>query len=84
MTHFQGGQRTPSPHANNANNSKYHVSKENLSNQVKKIMYISGLKGPIFYGRMQLTRTNVPFLYRLLSFYEMKPFTRAIRKTAAW
>ena len=46
-----------------------------------KIRYILGLKGPILFCKPQLVRTNFLYPYQMLSFYEIKSFTRALRNT---
>ena len=54
-----------------------YVSKENNLGPHDKIRYIWGLKGPI----AQLVGTNFLYSYQMLSFYETKSFTRALRNT---
>ena len=58
-----------------------YVSKENNLGPDDKIRYIWGLKGPIFICKAQLVRTNFLYSYQMLSFYEIKSFTRALRNT---
>ena len=61
-----------------------YVSKENNLGPGDKIRYIWGLKGPIFFFlfcKAQLVRTNFLYPYQMLSFYEIKSFTRALRNT---
>ena len=55
-----------------------YVSKENNLGPGDKIRYIWGLKGPILFCKGQLVHTNFLYPYQVLSFYEIKPFTRAI------
>ena len=58
------------------------VSKENNLGPGDKIMYFWGLKGPIFlFCQAQLVRKNFLYPYQMLSFYEIKSFTRALRNT---
>ena len=57
-----------------------YVSKENNLGPDDKIKYIWGLNGPIFiFCKAQLVRTNFLYPYQMLSFYEIKSFTRALR-----
>ena len=58
-----------------------YVSNENNLGPDDKIRYIWGLKGPIFICKAQLVRTNFLYPYQMLSFYEIKSFTRALRHT---
>ena len=58
-----------------------YVSKENNLGPDDKIRYIWGLKGPIFFCKAQLVRTYFLYPYQMLSFYEIKSFTRALRNT---
>ena len=60
-----------------------YVSKENNLGPDAKIKYICGLIGPIFFCKAQLVRTNFlhVYPYQMLSFYEIKSFTRALRNT---
>ena len=57
------------------------VSKENNLGPDDKIRYIWDLKGPIFICKAQLVPTNFLYPYQMLSFYEIKSFTRALRNT---
>ena len=57
------------------------VSKENNLGPGDKIRYIWGLKCPILFCKAQLVRTNFLYPYQMLSFYEIKSFTRALRNT---
>ena len=59
-----------------------YVSKENNLGPDDIIRYIWGLKGPIFICKAQLVRTNFLYPYQMLSFYEIKSFTRALWNTA--
>ena len=58
-----------------------YVSKENNLGPDDKIRYIWGLKDLIFILKVQLVRTNFLYPYQMLSFYEIKSFTRALRNT---
>ena len=59
-----------------------YVSKENNLRPDDKIRYIWGLKGQCFnFCKAQLVRTNFLYPYQMLSFYEIKSFTRALRNT---
>ena len=58
-----------------------YVSKENNLGPVDKIRYMWGLKGPIFIFESAAVRINFLFPYQMLSFYEIKSFTRALRNT---
>ena len=58
-----------------------YVSKENNHEPDGKIRYIWGLKGPRFFCKAQLVRTNFLYPYQMLSFYEIKSFTRELRNT---
>ena len=58
-----------------------YVSKENNLGPDDKIRYIWGFKGPIFVCKVQLVHTNVLYPYQILSFYEIKSFTRALGNT---
>ena len=60
-----------------------YVSKEKNLRPDDKIGYIWGLKGPIFifFCKAQLVCTNFLYRYQMLSFYEIKSFTRALRNT---
>ena len=58
-----------------------YVSKENNFGPVDKIRYILGLKGPILFCKTQLVRTNFLYPYQMISFDEIKTFTRALRNT---
>ena len=58
------------------------ISKENNLESDDKIRYIWGLKCPIFlFCKAQLVRNNFLYPYQMLSFYEIKSFTRALRNT---
>ena len=59
-----------------------YVSKENNLRPDDKIWYIWGLKGLILFCKAQLVRTNFLYPYQMLSFYEIKSFTRALQNTA--
>ena len=58
-----------------------YVSKENNLGPGDKIRYIRGLKGSIFICKTQLVRTSFLSPYQMLSFYEIKSFSRALRNT---
>ena len=58
-----------------------YVSKENNLRPGDKIRYIWGLKGRFLFCMAQLVRTNFFYPYQMLSFYELKSFTRALRNT---
>ena len=58
-----------------------YVSKENNLGPGDKKRYIWDLKGPILFCKAQLVRTNFLYPYPMLSFYEIKSFTRALRNT---
>ena len=58
-----------------------YVSEENNIGTGDKIRYILGLKGPILFCKTQLVHTNFLHPYQMLSFYEIKTFTRALRTT---
>ena len=59
-----------------------YVSKENNLGPDAKITYIWGLKGPFFlFCKAQLVRTNFLYPYQMLSFYDIKSFTRALWNT---
>ena len=58
-----------------------YVSKESNLRPDDEIRYIWGLKGPIFFCKAQLVRTNFLYPYQMLSFYEIKSFNKALRNT---
>ena len=58
-----------------------YVSKENNLGPGEKIRYFWSLKGPILICNAQLVRTSFLCRYQMLSFYEIKSFTRALRNT---
>ena len=59
-----------------------YVSKENNLGPDDNIRYICGLKDPIFIVcKSQLVRTYFLYPYQMLSIYEIKSFTRALRNT---
>ena len=58
-----------------------YVSKENNLGPDYKIRYIWSLKGPIFFCKAQLVCTDFLYLHQMLSFYEIKSFTRSLRNT---
>ena len=58
-----------------------YVSKENNLGPDDKIRYIWGLQGPFLFCKAQLVRTYFLNPYQVLSFYEIKSFTRALRNT---
>ena len=56
-----------------------YVSKENNLGPGVKIRYIWGLlKVQFLFCKAQLVRTNFLYPYQMLSFYEIKSFTRAL------
>ena len=55
-----------------------YVSKENNLGPGDKIRCIWGHKGPILFCKAQLVHTNFLYPYQMLSFYEIKSFTRAL------
>ena len=57
-----------------------YVSRENNLGPDDKIRYIWGLKCPIFC-KAKLVRTNFLYPYQMLSFYDIKSFTRALLNT---
>ena len=58
-----------------------YVTKENNLGPDDKIRYIWGLIGPILFCKAQLVHINFLYPYQMLSFYEIKSFTRAPRNT---
>ena len=58
-----------------------YVSKENNLGPDDKIRYIWVLKVRFLFCKAQLVRTNFLYPYQMLSFYEIKSFTRALRNT---
>ena len=58
-----------------------YVSNENNLGPDDKIRYIWGLKGRFLSCKAQLVRTNFLYPHQMLSFYETKSFTRALRNT---
>ena len=56
-----------------------YVSKENNLGPGYTIRYIWALKGMILFCKAQLVRTIFLYPYQMLSFYEIKSFTRALR-----
>ena len=58
-----------------------YVSKENNLGPDDKIGYIWALKVRVLFCKAQLVRTNFLYPYQMLSFYEIKSFTRALRNT---
>ena len=58
-----------------------YVSKENNLGPGDKIRYIWGLKVGFLFCKAQLVRINFLYPYQMLSFYEIKSFTRALRNT---
>ena len=58
-----------------------YVSKENNLGPGDKIRYSWGIKGPIFICKAQLVCTYFLYPYQMLSFYEIKSFTRAFQNT---
>ena len=59
-----------------------YVSKENNLGPGDKIRYIWGLKVRVLFCKAQLVRANFLHPCQMLSFYEIKSFTRALRNTA--
>ena len=57
------------------------ISKENNLGPDDKIRYIWVLKVRFLFGKAQLVRTNFLCPYQMLSFYEIKSITRALRNT---
>ena len=57
------------------------VSKANDLGPGDKIRYVWGLKVRFLFCKAQLVRTNFLYPYQMLSFYEIKSFTRAFRNT---
>ena len=58
-----------------------YVSKENNLGPGDKIRYIWVLKVRFLFCKAQLVGTNFLYPYQMLSFYEIKSFTRALRNT---
>ena len=58
-----------------------YFSKENNLGPDDKIRYILDLKGKFLFCKAQLVRTNFLYPYQMLSFNEIKSFTRALRNT---
>ena len=58
-----------------------YVSKENNLGPDDKIRYIWVLKVRFLFCKAQLVCTNFLYPYQMLSFYEIKSFTRALRNT---
>ena len=58
-----------------------YVSKENNLGPGDKISISVVLKVRFLFCRAQLVRTNFLYPYQMLSVYEIKPFTRALRNT---
>ena len=55
--------------------------KEIISDRVIKLCIFGVLKVRFLFCKAQLVRTNFLYPYQMLSFYEIKPFTRALRNT---
>ena len=58
-----------------------YVSKEYNLRPDDKIRYIWALKVRFSFCKAQLVSTNFLYPYQMLSFYEIKSFTRALRNT---